>query len=72
MKTPGVSPKLQYTIRAIMAGRDWQAIANDLGVTLRSVRYQLDGSNGREVTYHFVGLIAAKMPYTWAQIQKEM
>jgi hypothetical protein len=72
MHTPKLDPKLQAAIRAHFTDANrWPNLAADLGVTLKSVQYQLNPALGREVTYHFVGLIAAKIPYSWAAIQEE-
>ena len=72
MRTPELNKELQQTIRNHFSDRSrWQTIANSLGVTLKSVRYQLNPDLGREVTYHFVGLLAVQFPAAWEAIQEE-
>jgi len=71
MNTPGIDKELQATIRRHFSGHDWQELAQSLGVTLKSVQYNLNPALGRDVTIHFIGLVALFFPAAWNAIQKE-
>jgi len=70
MRTPHVPIKLQNTIRRKLADENWPAIAQELGITLKSLQYQLNPLLGRDVTFHFVGLLAAHYPHLFGDMIK--
>ena len=70
MKTPELDKKLQEIIRERLADVDQKWLALYAGITLKSVQYQLNPALGREVTYHFVGLLAVNFPQLWELIWK--
>ena len=59
---------MQEKIREFYKDTDWQELADKLGIGVKSVQYQLNADLGREVTYHFVGLLAVKDPESWKVI----
>jgi hypothetical protein len=72
MKTNGVPKEIQSAIRAHFAEADWLTIARTLGITLKSVCYQLDPKSPRGVTFNFIGLLAVYAPYSLSAIQREV
>ena len=73
MKTPGVPQRLQNAIRRhFCMQNEWQDLAARLGIGTKSLQYQLRQELGREVTFHFCGLLAVLLPEDWAAIQVEM
>jgi len=73
MKTPHVPKPLQDAIRKHFADKksEWPYTAMFLGITLKSLQYQLNPALGRETTFHFVGLLAVQMPVNWSEIRTE-
>jgi hypothetical protein len=71
MNTPEIDPKLQETVRKHLADNDWPQLAETLGVTLKSIQYQLGPKSPRKVTYHFIGLLAVLFPAAWKNIMYE-
>ena len=71
MNTPGIDPKLQAAIRRHLEDSNWPELAKALGITLKSVQYNLNAELGRDVTINFVGLLAVYLPATWHTITKE-
>jgi hypothetical protein len=71
MNTPTIDPKLQEVIRERFADCDWNDLAEDLGVSLKEVQHMLNFKSPRNVTFHFVGLLAALKPATWDAIARE-
>ena len=53
---------MQSAIRAHFTKAEWGELANSLGVTLKSIQYQLAPNSPREVTFHFIGLLAVYYP----------
>jgi len=68
MRTPELEPKLQTCIRKHFANYKWDDLANALGITSKSVHYNLDEKLGRSVTFHFIGLVAVFFPISWQEI----
>ena len=68
MKTIELDPKLQKVVRKELAVLDWSELAEDLGITLKSVQYQLDPKSPRTLTYHFIGMLAVRFPNIWEHI----
>ena len=54
--------ELQRVIRSHFAKSEWPDLANSLGITLKSIQYQLSPKSPREVTFHFIGLLAVFYP----------
>jgi len=69
MNTPGVPKSLQANIRKYFKLADWRYVAEELGITLKSVQHMLNPKSPREVTYHFCGLLAVKFPDYWEEIE---
>jgi hypothetical protein len=72
MNTPGVPKRLQAKIRKFYAGANWNELATELDITLKSVQHMLNPKSPRELTFHFCGLLAVKLPDDWGAIQVEM
>jgi hypothetical protein len=72
MNTPDIDPYLQEVVRKHLSDNGyWKQLAEKLGVTLKSIQYQLSPKSPRKVTYHFIGLLAVRFPAAWRDIQKE-
>ena len=71
MNTPTIDPKLQEAVREHLADFDWPKLADELGVSLKEIRHMLAYNSPRNVTFHFIGLLAALKPAAWSAIGKE-
>ena len=65
MRTPPLDPDLQKVIREHLADYNWRTLAENIGVTQKSVEYQLRFTSPKNVTYHFIGLLATALPTVW-------
>ena len=69
MYSPGVDPKLQKIIRDYFPDKSqWKFLAEDLETTIKNTQYNLNPLLGRDVTYHFIGLLSVHMPDDWSCI----
>lgn len=71
MHTPGVDQELQMIVRNSFPPSEWFEISQTTGISLKSVQYNLNPALGREVTFHFIGLLAVFYSRTWIAISKE-
>jgi DNA-binding transcriptional MerR regulator len=71
MNTPQIDPLLQKTVREYFSDYDWKELARDLGVSLKEIQHMLNFNSPRNLTFHFVGLLAALKPHAWDTIAQE-